>query len=51
MNNRLICFDLDGTLIPHTTSSGHLALALGHAAELEKLEDGYAAGRYSNRDV
>jgi phosphoserine phosphatase len=51
MSSRLICFDLDGTLIPRTTSSGHLARTLGHAVELEKLEDGYSAGRFGNREV
>lgn len=32
MRWRLACFDLDGTLVPGTTVSQHLANALGHGA-------------------
>ncbi len=51
MTRRLICFDLDGTLIPYTTSSGHLATTLGHAADLVVYENNYAAGKINNREV
>lgn len=51
MSRCLISFDLDGTLIPHVTSSGHLALTLGHSAALANYENSYAAGNVTNREV
>jgi phosphoserine phosphatase len=47
----VVCFDLDGTLIPGTTSSHHLATVLGHAEELGSYEEAYAAGRVTNQEV
>jgi hypothetical protein len=35
---RLVCFDLDGTLVLGTTVSQHLADRLGHGALLADLE-------------
>ena len=47
----MVCFDLDGTLIPGTTSSRHLATVLGHAEALDAYEAAYAEGRVTNREV
>lgn len=49
MRWRLACFDLDGTLIPGTTASQHLANALGHGALVADMERRYDAGELSNR--
>lgn len=47
----LVFFDVDGTLVPATSSSQHLAGFLGHLAALRKAEDAYARGEISNQDV
>jgi phosphoserine phosphatase len=47
----VVCFDLDGTLVPNTTTSGHLAALLGHAKDLAVQEGDYAEGKLSNYDV
>lgn len=47
----VVCFDLDGTLIPDSTSSCHLAAELGHAEALAAQENDYAAGIADNRQV
>lgn len=44
-------FDVDGTLVPGTSSSLHLAGFLGHRNELARAEDAYAAGELDNRQV
>lgn len=44
-------FDVDGTLVPGTSSSVFLAGFLGHRDELSKAEDAYAAGDLDNRQV
>ncbi|MFI2301942.1 HAD family hydrolase [Actinacidiphila glaucinigra] len=46
-----VFFDIDGTLVPGTSSSVHLAGFLGHRDELARAEEAYAAGELSNRQV
>ncbi|MEU3950169.1 haloacid dehalogenase-like hydrolase [Streptomyces sp. NPDC029526] len=46
-----VFFDVDGTLVPGTSSSVHLAGFLGHREELAEAEDAYAAGDVDNRQV
>ncbi|MET7571424.1 HAD-IB family phosphatase [Streptomyces sp. NPDC005492] len=46
-----VFFDIDGTLVPGTSSSVFLAGFLGHRDELAKAEDAYAAGALDNRQV
>jgi len=48
---RLVCFDLDGTLVRGTTVSQHLADRLGHGALLADLERRYAAQEITNATV
>lgn len=47
----VVFFDLDGTLVPATSSSQHLAAYLGHLPDLARAEDAYAAGWMDNREV
>lgn len=46
-----VFFDVDGTLVPGTSSSVFLAGFLGHRDELAAAEDGYASGALDNRHV
>jgi phosphoserine phosphatase len=46
-----VFFDVDGTLVPSTSSSVFLAAFLGHRDELAKAEDAYASGALDNRQV
>jgi phosphoserine phosphatase len=46
-----VFFDVDGTLVPNTSSSQHLAGFLGQLDELAEAEDAYAAARMDNREV
>ncbi|MEU7029180.1 HAD-IB family phosphatase [Streptomyces sp. NPDC046275] len=46
-----VFFDVDGTLVPGTSSSVFLAGFLGHRDELARAEDAYAAGTVGNRQV
>lgn len=46
-----VFFDVDGTLVPQTSSSQHLARYLGHIDVLRHAEDAYAEGRMDNRSV
>lgn len=48
---RVACFDLDGTLVPGTTVSQHLADAFGHGKVLAELEQRYRAAEISNVEV
>ena len=48
---RLVCFDLDGTLVRGTSVSQHLADRLGHGALLADLERRYAAQEITNATV
>lgn len=43
-----VFFDVDGTLVPATSSSEHLAGFLGHLRELAKAEDEFATGLMDN---
>ncbi|GHG21396.1 hypothetical protein GCM10017567_45130 [Amycolatopsis bullii] len=49
MTRGLVCFDVDGTLVPGTSSCAWVAAALGHEAELVAAEAAYAA--LSQREV
>jgi phosphoserine phosphatase len=46
-----VFFDVDGTLVPNTSSGQHLAELLGHAEVVREAEAGYAAGILSNEQV
>jgi phosphoserine phosphatase len=46
-----VFFDVDGTLVPRTSSGRHLAESLGHADALREAEAAYTAGALSNREV
>ncbi|GAB2581846.1 phosphoserine phosphatase SerB [Streptomyces capparidis] len=46
-----VFFDVDGTLVPGTSSSLFLAGFLGHREELAEAEDAYARGALDNRQV
>ncbi|RSM41714.1 haloacid dehalogenase [Actinoplanes sp. ATCC 53533] len=46
-----VFFDVDGTLVPGTSSSVFLAGYLGHRDELAAAEAAYAAGAMDNRQV
>jgi len=46
-----VFFDVDGTLVPATSSSVYLAGFLGHRDELAEAEAAYAAGTLDNRTV
>lgn len=46
-----VFFDVDGTLVPGTSSSVFLAGHLGHRDELAEAEDAYASGDLDNRRV
>ncbi|MFE0422755.1 HAD family hydrolase [Streptomyces sp. NPDC058953] len=46
-----VFFDVDGTLVPGTSSSAFLAGFLGHRDELTRAEDAYASGELDNRQV
>ena len=43
--------DIDGTLVPSTSSSQFLATRLGHLGALRDAEDAYAAGQMDNHAV
>ncbi len=46
-----VFFDVDGTLVPGTSSSVFLAGFIGHREELAEAEAAYAAGVMDNREV
>ncbi|MEU8794043.1 HAD-IB family phosphatase [Streptomyces sp. NPDC048643] len=46
-----VFFDVDGTLVPGTSSSVFLAGFLGHRDDLAEAEDSYASGELDNRQV
>jgi phosphoserine phosphatase len=48
---RVICFDLDGTLVRGTSVSRHLAERFGQGEQMAELERRYAAGEISNSVV
>lgn len=43
--------DIDGTLVPRTSSAQFLAVHLGHLSALREAEDAYAAGEMDNHAV
>ncbi|WP_280243780.1 HAD family hydrolase [Nocardia abscessus] len=47
----ILFVDVDGTLIPETSSGEFLAAKLGHLAEMVEAEAAYNAGRIGNREV
>ncbi|MGH2808606.1 MAG: HAD family hydrolase [Actinomycetota bacterium] len=47
----IVCFDLDGTLLPSTTTVLHLSRWNGTEAAFAELERRYAAGEISNTEV
>ncbi|HET6710110.1 HAD family hydrolase [Amycolatopsis sp.] len=47
----LVCFDVDGTLVPGTSSCAWVAAALGHEAELVAAEEAYVAGLMTNQEA
>lgn len=47
----LVCFDVDGALVPRASSSQYPTGFLGHLVELTEAEQPYAAGSLSNRAV
>jgi phosphoserine phosphatase len=47
----VVFFDVDGTLVPHTSSGQYLADRLGHAEVVRRAEARYAAGALSNAEV
>jgi phosphoserine phosphatase len=51
MPPRLVCFDLDGTLIPRTSVSLFMAERLGHSVTLQALEDRYRRGTISSAEI
>jgi phosphoserine phosphatase len=47
----VVFFDVDGTLVPSTSSAQYLARWLGHLDDLVSAEAGYDAGELSNHEV
>ncbi|MFG3166425.1 HAD family hydrolase [Streptomyces sp. NPDC048200] len=47
----VVFFDVDGTLVPGTSSSVFLAGFLGHRDDLVAAEESYASGELDNRQV
>jgi phosphoserine phosphatase len=47
----IVFFDVDGTLVPGTSTSQHLAHRLGHFAELSVAEAAYDAGTLTNQEA
>ncbi|WP_328452187.1 HAD family hydrolase [Amycolatopsis sp. NBC_00438] len=47
----LVCFDVDGTLVPGTSSSAWVAARLGGGDALIAAEIAYAEGRITNEEV
>lgn len=51
MTRGAVFFDIDGTLVPQTSSGQHLANLLGHAEAVREAEAGYVAGNLTNQQV
>lgn len=47
----LVCFDVDGTLVPGPSSCAWVAAVLGHEAELVAAEAAYDAGLMTNQEA
>jgi len=48
---KAVSIDLDGTIVPGTTTGQYLARCLGHGDAMNALEEAYARGEISNRVV
>lgn len=48
---RLACFDLDGTLVPNTSTCQHIGDCFGHGEVIRELEQKYSQGAMNNRQV
>lgn len=46
-----VFFDVDGTLVPGTSSSQFLGAQLGHLVELAQAEESYRIGKIGNEEV
>ncbi|MEU8660674.1 hypothetical protein [Actinoplanes philippinensis] len=51
MARGVVFVDVDGTLVPRTSSGRYLAGLLGHAPVVREAEAAYAAGTLSNQEV
>jgi phosphoserine phosphatase len=51
MPQAIVFFDVDGTIVPRTSSSQYLASFMGHADALATAERAYADGALSNQEV
>ena len=51
MPRAIVFFDVDGTLVPGTSSSQYLASFMGHADALATAEQAYGHGTLSNQEV
>ncbi len=51
MTIRAVAFDLDGTLVPGTSTCEYLGERMGHGAQMKRLEDAYHAGTITNAEV
>ena len=51
MVRAVVFFDVDGTLVPSTSSGQHLAEFLGHADVVREVEAGYGAGTMTNQEA
>ncbi|MFC7533161.1 HAD family hydrolase [Actinoplanes sp. GCM10030250] len=51
MSRGAVFFDVDGTLVPGTSSGQHLAGLLGHVAALREAEAAYDAGTMTNQEA
>lgn len=47
----LACFDLDGTLVPGTSTGQHIATRLGHSSLMGEVETLYSQGKVTNFEV
>lgn len=51
MSIRVVVFDLDGTLVTGKSTCEYLGERMGHGDAVRRLEDAYAAGTITNREV
>ncbi len=51
MTRGAVLFDVDGTLVPYTSSGQHLAQFLGHADIFRQVAAGYSAGTLSSEEA
>lgn len=48
---KVVSFDLDGTIVPGTTTGRFIARRLGHGTTMDALEEAYTRGEITNRVV